>query len=232
MASSLRFLAAANQPFRWPMSSPVQKGDGRKHHHSLQKHRQLTMTKLWNTILIALFWLAPVASGFGNAFVGRKLRAPMPSPSSTTLEMKHTLVLVRHGESTWNKLNKFTGWVDCPLSEEGEDEAKRGGALIKVESFKFDKAYTSTLKRAIKTLWIILEEVNLMYIPIVNTWTLNERWVIPYSCCSRFFLLSRHMVTHPFFFFSKALWGSARPEQTGDSCKAWKGSSIDLATQL
>ena len=89
--------------------------------------------------------------------------------------MKYTLVLVRHGESTWNKENRFTGWVDCPLSEEGEDEAHRGGALLRDEGFTFDKAYTSTLKRAIKTLWIVLEELDLMYIPIVNNWRLNER---------------------------------------------------------
>jgi len=89
--------------------------------------------------------------------------------------MKYTLVLVRHGESTWNKENKFTGWYDCPLSEKGETEAKAGGKLLKEGGFVFDKAYTSTLKRAIKTLWLVLEEVNLMYIPIVNNWRLNER---------------------------------------------------------
>mmetsp|Transcript_10341 Transcript_10341/g.22997 ORF Transcript_10341/g.22997 Transcript_10341/m.22997 type:complete len:257 (-) Transcript_10341:1153-1923(-) len=89
--------------------------------------------------------------------------------------MKYTVVLVRHGESTWNMENKFTGWVDCPLSESGLAEAKAGGVLLREEGFKFDKAYTSTLKRAIKTLWTILEEVDLMYIPIVNTWRLNER---------------------------------------------------------
>jgi 2,3-bisphosphoglycerate-dependent phosphoglycerate mutase len=89
--------------------------------------------------------------------------------------MKYTLVLVRHGESTWNNENRFTGWVDCPLSEAGEDEARRGGALLREAGFKFDKAYTSTLKRAIKTLWIILEQTDQMYIPIVNSWRLNER---------------------------------------------------------
>lgn len=89
--------------------------------------------------------------------------------------MKYTLVLVRHGESTWNMENKFTGWVDCPLSESGLNEAKAGGELLRSEGYEFDKAYTSTLKRAIKTLWIILEEIDQMYIPIVNTWRLNER---------------------------------------------------------
>jgi Histidine phosphatase superfamily (branch 1) len=95
--------------------------------------------------------------------------------ASARLDMKYTLVLVRHGESTWNNENKFTGWVDCPLSEKGEQEAAAGGKLIKAEGLTFDKAYTSTLKRAIKTLWIILEEIDLMYIPIVNSWKLNER---------------------------------------------------------
>jgi 2,3-bisphosphoglycerate-dependent phosphoglycerate mutase len=89
--------------------------------------------------------------------------------------MKHTLVLIRHGESTWNNENRFTGWVDCPLSEKGEIEAAAAGDVLKKEGFTFDKAYTSTLKRAIKTLWIVLEKLDLMYIPIVNSWRLNER---------------------------------------------------------
>ncbi len=81
---------------------------------------------------------------------------------------KHTVVLVRHGESTWNNENKFTGWVDCPLSEKGEGEAREAGRLLREAGFTFDVAYTSTLKRAIKTLWIVLEELDLMYIPIVS----------------------------------------------------------------
>jgi 2,3-bisphosphoglycerate-dependent phosphoglycerate mutase len=89
--------------------------------------------------------------------------------------MKYTLVLIRHGESTWNNENRFTGWVDCPLSPKGEEEARVGGKLLKAEGYTFDKAYTSTLKRAIKTLWNVLEELDLMYIPIVNSWRLNER---------------------------------------------------------
>ena len=82
--------------------------------------------------------------------------------------MKHTVVLVRHGESTWNKENLFTGWVDVPLSEKGVGEATAGGKLLKEDGFTFDVAYTSTLKRAIKTLWLVLEELDLMYIPIVS----------------------------------------------------------------
>lgn len=86
------------------------------------------------------------------------------------LEMKYTIVLVRHGESTWNDENRFTGWYDCPLSEKGLKEAHDGASLLKKEGYTFDVAYTSTLQRAIKTLWIILEEMHLMYIPIINTW--------------------------------------------------------------
>lgn len=95
--------------------------------------------------------------------------------SKKSTKERHTLVLVRHGESTWNQLNLFSGWADCPLSEEGIEEVIAGGKLLKDEGLTFDLAFTSTLKRAIKTLWIILEQMNLMYIPIVNTWRLNER---------------------------------------------------------
>jgi len=98
-----------------------------------------------------------------------------PSQSVALDMAKHTVVLVRHGESTWNNENKFTGWVDCPLSEKGEGEAREAGRLLREAGFNFDLAYTSTLKRAIKTLWITLEELDLMYIPIINTWRLNER---------------------------------------------------------
>jgi 2,3-bisphosphoglycerate-dependent phosphoglycerate mutase len=85
------------------------------------------------------------------------------------------LVLVRHGESTWNNENKFTGWYDCPLSEKGEQEAKAAGKLLKEANFHFDLAYTSYLQRAIKTLWNTLEQTGHMYIPIKNVWQLNER---------------------------------------------------------
>lgn len=87
----------------------------------------------------------------------------------------HKLVLVRHGESTWNDLNIFTGWADAALNEKGLGEAAQGGKLLKEGGYTFDVAYTSVLKRAIKTLWTILEELDLMYIPIINTWRLNER---------------------------------------------------------
>lgn len=88
---------------------------------------------------------------------------------------KHTVVLVRHGESTWNQENKFTGWYDCPLSEKGHVEAAAAGKLLKDNGFVFDLAFTSYLKRAIRTLWHVLETNDLMYIPIKNAWQLNER---------------------------------------------------------
>src|SRR5690242_8216471 len=86
-----------------------------------------------------------------------------------------TLVLLRHGQSQWNLDNRFTGWVDVPLSETGIEEARQAGKLLKAEGFQFDVAYTSVLKRAIKTLWIALEELDQMWIPVHRTWRVNER---------------------------------------------------------
>jgi len=85
------------------------------------------------------------------------------------------IVLLRHGESTWNKENRFTGWTDVDLSQKGGEDAKKAGDLLKKEGFVFDLAYTSVLKRAIRTLWITLDEMNLMWIPVYNSWRLNER---------------------------------------------------------
>ncbi|MGQ0541374.1 MAG: 2,3-diphosphoglycerate-dependent phosphoglycerate mutase [Blastocatellia bacterium] len=87
----------------------------------------------------------------------------------------HKLVLIRHGESHWNKENRFTGWKDVDLSEKGREEAKAAGKLLKDEGFSFDEAYTSVLKRAIRTLWIVLDEMDLMWIPETKSWRLNER---------------------------------------------------------
>ncbi|OQA57959.1 MAG: 2,3-bisphosphoglycerate-dependent phosphoglycerate mutase [Candidatus Omnitrophica bacterium ADurb.Bin277] len=87
----------------------------------------------------------------------------------------YKLVLIRHGESTWNKENRFTGWTDVDLSEKGLGEAKEGGALLKKEGYTFDIAYTSVLKRAIRTLWNVLDRMDLMWIPVVRDWRLNER---------------------------------------------------------
>ena len=85
------------------------------------------------------------------------------------------LVLVRHGESVWNRENLFTGWTDVDLSEKGVEEAKEGGRLLKEQGYVFDVAYTSVLKRAIRTLWIVLDEMDLMWIPVHLDWRLNER---------------------------------------------------------
>ena len=85
------------------------------------------------------------------------------------------LVLIRHGESQWNKENRFTGWYDVGLSEKGVEEAIQGGRALKKEGHAFDVAFTSTLKRAIKTLWLVLEEMDLMWIPVHGNWRLNER---------------------------------------------------------
>jgi 2,3-bisphosphoglycerate-dependent phosphoglycerate mutase len=85
------------------------------------------------------------------------------------------VVLLRHGESTWNKENRFTGWTDVDLSEKGVAEAHEGGRLLRDGGFVFDLAHTSVLKRAIRTLWIALEEMDQMWIPVYNTWRLNER---------------------------------------------------------
>jgi len=85
------------------------------------------------------------------------------------------LVLLRHGESVWNKENLFTGWTDVGLSEKGNQEAVEAGRILRSEGYVFDVAFTSVLKRAIKTLWIALEEMDLMWIPVYNHWRLNER---------------------------------------------------------
>ncbi|MCW5197225.1 2,3-diphosphoglycerate-dependent phosphoglycerate mutase [Buchnera aphidicola] len=85
------------------------------------------------------------------------------------------LVLVRHGESIWNKLEKFTGWTNVELSDQGKTEAKQAGKILKRNKFKFDISYTSVLNRAIDTLWKILKELNQCWIPVKKTWYLNER---------------------------------------------------------
>ena len=86
-----------------------------------------------------------------------------------------TLVLLRHGESTWNKENRFTGWTDVDLSEKGRQEAAEAGRLLKEGGYVFDVAFTSVLKRAIRTLWITLDALDLMWIPVTKNWRLNER---------------------------------------------------------
>ena len=87
----------------------------------------------------------------------------------------HTLVLLRHGQSTWNLENRFTGWTDVGLSPQGEQEARHAGRLLKAGGYDFDICYTSVLRRAIKTLWLSLEAMDLMWIPVHKHWRLNER---------------------------------------------------------
>lgn len=89
--------------------------------------------------------------------------------------MKSTLILLRHGESEWNLANRFTGWVDVDLSEKGVDEARRGGQKMAEEGYEIDIAFTSVLKRAIRTLWIALDEMDQMWVPVDRAWQLNER---------------------------------------------------------
>jgi len=87
----------------------------------------------------------------------------------------HRLVLLRHGQSQWNLENRFTGWADVDLSEQGEREARAAVAMLEEQGFAFDIAYTSVLRRAIRTLWIVLDGLDRMWIPVVHTWRLNER---------------------------------------------------------
>ena len=87
----------------------------------------------------------------------------------------YKVVLLRHGESDWNRENRFTGWTDVDLSERGRLEAKTAGETLKSLGYTFDQAYCSVLKRAVRTLWIVLDEMDLMWIPVENSWRLNER---------------------------------------------------------
>ena len=95
--------------------------------------------------------------------------------SLSSMTAKYTIVLIRHGESQWNLENKFTGWYDCDLSPKGIEEAKSAGEILKKEGFTFDIAFTSVLKRAIRTLWLTLDGMDLMHIPVIRSWRLNER---------------------------------------------------------
>src|SRR3982751_2681871 len=90
-------------------------------------------------------------------------------------DVPNTLVLLRHGQSQWNLENLFTGWVDVDLTDQGRSEAREAGRLLKAEGFEFDLAFTSVLKRAVRTLWIVLDEMDLMWLPVERSWRLNER---------------------------------------------------------
>src|SRR5579863_8139984 len=87
----------------------------------------------------------------------------------------HKLILLRHGESDWNRENRFTGWTDVDLSATGIEEAHRAGQILLAKGLTFDVAFTSVLKRAIRTLWIVLDEMDLMWLPVQRHWRLNER---------------------------------------------------------
>jgi len=108
----------------------------------------------------------------GGCFVGHAFAEAGEGDEVTKMKR---LVLLRHGESVWNRENRFTGWEDVPLSPRGVEEAEAAGRLFKEEGYLFDVAYTSVLKRAIKTLWLVLEVMDLMWIPEVRSWRLNER---------------------------------------------------------
>ena len=87
----------------------------------------------------------------------------------------YKLVLMRHGESQWNLENRFTGWTDVDLTDKGREEARKAGELLKAEGYDFDICFTSVLRRAIRTLWIALDSMDRMYLPVKNSWRLNER---------------------------------------------------------
>jgi 2,3-bisphosphoglycerate-dependent phosphoglycerate mutase len=91
------------------------------------------------------------------------------------MDTKFKLVMLRHGQSSWNLENRFTGWTDVGLTDQGIGEARTGGQLLLNNKFTFDLAFTSVLRRAIQTLWIVLQEMNLEWIPVINAWQLNER---------------------------------------------------------
>ena len=97
----------------------------------------------------------------------------------------YQVVLLRHGESEWNLSNRFSGWKDVDLTETGRVEAAEAGRLLKADGYEFDIAYTSVLKRAIRTLWIVLDEMDLMWIPVIRDWRLNERSYGALQCLNK-----------------------------------------------
>eukprot|EP00904_Undaria_pinnatifida_P010651 jgi/Undpi1/6716/HiC_scaffold_20.g09195.m1 len=121
------------------------------------------------------YWMLSTLSRTSARLAVRHSRRHAVIASGGAFNEKHTLVLIRHGESQWNLENRFTGWYNIQLSPKGEQEAAEGGKLIHEAGYKFDVAYTSFLKRAIKTCWHALEQTGLMHIPIKNAWQLNER---------------------------------------------------------
>ena len=124
-----------------------------------------------------------------------------------------TLVLLRHGQSIWNKENLFTGWADVGLTEQGMNEARSAGEILKHEGYSFDVAFTSVLKRAVKTLWLALEEMDLMWIPVQNNWRLNERHYGALQGLNKAETAARHGEAQT------KIWSAAGPEQIGN-CRA------------
>ena len=100
-----------------------------------------------------------------------------------TEEKSPYIVIIRHGKTEYNKLGLFTGWEDVPLAEEGRIEARNAGKLLKLHGIEFDVVYTSWLSRAIETAWLVLDELDLLWLPIIKTWRLNERFVCSYPTC-------------------------------------------------
>ncbi|XP_068177546.1 phosphoglycerate mutase 1-like [Antennarius striatus] len=109
-----------------------------------------------------------------EASVGERSRSS-PTGRGVGAGMAHRLVLIRHGESLWNRENRFSGWFDVDLSETGEEEARRGGRALKDAGYEFDVCYTSVLTRAIRTLWLVLDGTDQVWLPVQRTWRLNER---------------------------------------------------------
>lgn len=103
------------------------------------------------------------------------LRQAEPAPVHQNPQTMHKLVLIRHGESTWNLENRFTGWTDVDLTPTGIEQAKQAGRVLRQEGYEFDLAYTSVLKRATRTLWHCLDEMDRTWLPVVHSWRLNER---------------------------------------------------------
>lgn len=126
-------------------------------------------------ILLLFTSLASFLHAFKPSVRRLRVNGPKSMSMAAPPNTAHTVVLIRHGESTWNNENKFTGWADVPLSSHGVSEAEMGGKLLKDAGFQFDIAYTSYLKRAISTLWICLTALDQMYLPVVHSWRLNER---------------------------------------------------------
>jgi 2,3-bisphosphoglycerate-dependent phosphoglycerate mutase len=124
------------------------------------------------TVVIRLPVIREVTDPFSSPLFVKPTEEPLHNPPRQSMAK---LVLLRHGESIWNKENRFTGWFDVDLSDQGRTEAKRAGALLKADGFQFDLAFTSVLKRAIRTLWIVLDEMDQMWVPVERTWRLNER---------------------------------------------------------